>query len=97
MSATGDEVSLKKIEPLFLINSEVDQNDNFLDTYEICKAATAVVGNEKLINGAQRIGGLWRVYFNDELARAQVLCTGISLRDTQATLKDKKNISLSWS
>ena len=50
---------------------------------------TAVVSNEKLINGAQLIGGLWRIYFNDELAREQVLCTGISLRDTQVTLKEK--------
>ena len=56
MKATSDEVSLKRIEPLFLINSDVDQNDKFLATYEICKAVIAVVGIEKLINGAQRFG-----------------------------------------
>ena len=83
------QVGIKKIEPLFLINSDVDQNDKYLDTYEICTAVNEVVCNADLINGAQRIGGLWRIYFNDDTARAQVLCTGISLRDTQITLKDK--------
>ena len=70
-------------------NSEVDQRDKYLDTYDICKAVNAVVGNVKLINGDQRIGGLWRIYFNGETATAQVLCTGISLRDTYITLTDK--------
>ena len=85
----GDDVNLKRVEPLFFLNSEVDQTEKYLDTYEICKAVNAVVGNAKLINGAQRIGGLWRIYFNYTTARAQVLCTGIDLRDTQVTLKDK--------
>ena len=65
------------------------QTEKHLDTYEICKAVKAVVGNAKLINGAQLIGGLWRIYFNDATARARVFCTGIDLRDTQITLKDK--------
>ena len=67
----------------------MDQTEKYLDTYEICEAVNAVVGNAKLINGAQRIGGLWRIYFNDATARAQVLCIGTDLRDTQVTLKDK--------
>ena len=57
----GDDVKLKRVEPLFFLNSEVDQTEKYLDTYIICKAVNAVVGNAKLINGAQRIGGLWKI------------------------------------
>lgn len=57
---------------------------------EICFAVRDVVGRESFVEGAQRIGGLWRVYMADVTARAQVLATGINLRDTIVTLHDKK-------
>ena len=41
----GDDVNLKRFEPLFILNSEVDQTQKYLDTYEICKAVNAVVGS----------------------------------------------------
>ena len=48
-----------------------------------------VVGNGSYIDGAQRIGGCWRIYMLDPIARAQVLVTGINLKDTQVTVYDK--------
>ena len=42
------------------------------------------------IEGAQRIGGLWRVYLKDETARVKLLCQGITLRGQQVELKREK-------
>ena len=44
---------------------------------------------KKTVEAAQRIGGPWRVYVTSTEARAQLLCTGISLRDMQITLRDR--------
>ena len=52
-------------------------------------AVCEVVGNAKIVDAAQRIGGLWRVYLTDRLARAQLLYTGINLRGVQITFNDK--------
>ena len=71
------------------MNGDVDQNDKYLTVCEICYAVRDVVGRESYIDGAQRIGGLWRVYMKDPIARAQVLVTGISLRDMQVNMYDK--------
>ena len=78
-----------KIEPLFLVNGDVDQSKKYLSTCEICEAVQDVVGRASYIDGAQRLGGVWRIYMLDPVARAQVLATGISLRDLQVTLYDK--------
>ena len=78
-----------KIEPLFLINGDVDQSKKYLNTVEICEAVQDIVVKGSYIDGAQRLGGVWRIYMLDPIARAQVLATGISLRDMQVTLYDK--------
>ena len=83
------EVIQKRIEPLFFINGDVDQNEKFLTTLDVCYAVRDVVGSESYIDGAQKIGGVWRIYMLDAVARAQVLATGISLRDTQVTIYDR--------
>ena len=51
-------VGMKRVEPLFFLNNEADQKEKYLDTYEICTAVNVVLGKAKLINGAQRFGGL---------------------------------------
>ena len=79
----------QRVEPIFFMNGDVDQNDKYLTVCEICYAVRDVVGRESYIDGAQRIGGLWRVYMKDPIARAQVLVTGISLRDMQVNMYDK--------
>lgn len=65
------------------------EKENYLNTLEVCLAVCSVVSNESAVEGAQRIGGLWRLYLTDPEVRAQVLCTGINIRGIQITLKDK--------
>ena len=63
-STMSDVDSGRRIEPLFFKNYEVEIDEgNYLSTYEIFQAVTAVVGDVNLVDGAQRIGGLWRIYF----------------------------------
>ena len=73
------------------MNNDIKQEDeNYLDTYEICPALHEVIGGDKeRIDGAQRIGGLWRVYIKAKEARVLVLCTGINLRGVKISLKDR--------
>ena len=79
----------QRVEPNFFMNGDVDQNDKYLIVCEICYAVRDVVERESYIDWAQKIGGLWRVYVKDPIARAQVLVTGISLRDIQINMYDK--------
>ena len=86
----SDSDSNIRIKPLFFKNDEVEQNEgNYLNTCEICEAVADVVGNDAYVDAAQRIGGLWRVYFLNEEARATALVAGVSLRGVHVTLKDK--------
>ena len=48
-----------------------------------------MVSDESTVEGAQRIGGLWRIYLTDQNTRVQALCTGINIRGIQINLKDK--------
>ena len=78
-------------EPLFFLNNEVEQEQKWLDTLEICLAICIVVADETHAEGAQRIGGLWRIYMylTDSNTRIQLVCTGFNLRGIQINLKDK--------
>ena len=79
-----------RVEPVLFLNTEVKQESgSWLGTLEICIAVCNVVADESVAEGAQRIGGLWRIYLTDEEARVNLLCTGISLRGQQITLRDK--------
>ena len=85
-----DEANSKRVEPVFFLNNEVEQDSGtYLDTLEVCLAVCEVVSDESVVEGAQRIGGLWRIYLTDEEVRARLLCTGINLRNIQITLKDR--------
>ena len=80
----------ERVEPLFFLNNEVDQDGgSYLNTLEVCLAVCSVVSDESTVEGAQRIGGLWRIYLTDQNTRVQALCTGINIRDIQINLKDK--------
>ena len=91
MSTEGkSEGTKKRIEPVFFLNTEVEQeHGKWLTTLEVCIAVCNVVSDETVVEGAQRIGGLWRIYVTDEVARVNLLCTGISIRGHQITLKDR--------
>lgn len=90
MAEARMEENRKTVEPLFFLNSEVNQEaGKWLDTLEICLAVCDVVTDDSVVEGAQRIGGLWRIYLTNVDARAQLLCTGITLRGLQVSLKDR--------
>ena len=82
-----------RVEPVFFKSSDVPQENNrWLGTYEICKACSLVVTDDKkkeLVDGAQRIGDFWRVYLTDETARISLLSQGITLRGQHVELKDR--------
>ena len=69
--------------------NEVEQEQKWLDTLEVCLAICRVV--ETQVEGAQRIGGLWRIYLTNSNTRTQLLCTGFNLRGIQINLKDKNS------
>ena len=48
-----------------------------------------VVSNDIVVKGAQRIGGLWRIYLTDEEAGVSLLATGMNLRGQQISLKNR--------
>ena len=84
------EIIQERMKLVVFFNNEVEQESgNYLDTYEICTAYSDGVSDEKTVEAAHRIGGLWRVYVTSSEARAQLLCTGFNLRGMQITLRDR--------
>ena len=93
----ASESTSSHVKPVFFLSSEVPQYDNnWLSTYKICKAVSAVVGEpnpedaeKSVVDGAQKIGNLWRIYLLDTEARVVLLSNGITLRGQQVTLKNR--------
>ena len=83
--------SVKRLEPLFFLNNEVEQEQKWLDTLEVSLAICRVVADETHVEGAQRIGGLWLIYLTNSNIRTQFLCTSFNLRGIQINLKDKNS------
>ena len=86
---SSDETSIR-VEPVFFKCA-----DNWLNTWEICDACSSVVKKindekkKKCVEGAQRIGGVWRIYLTDETARVMLLSEGITLRGQHVELKEQ--------
>ena len=98
MAASGTTI---RVEPVFFKNSDVlIENNQWLSVYEICKACSlVVVTTEKErennpIEGAQKIGDLWRIYLKDQLARVKLLSYGITLRGQQIELKERNPFTI---
>ena len=76
------------IKPLFLLNNVLPAFDKKLySTSEICCAAEKVSGFQSII-GAQKIGGLWRIYSAHQEGRTKLLIQGILLRGVKINLRD---------
>lgn len=70
-STTGEVETNERIQPVYFLNKEVDQEDEkYLSTYEICMVVLEVVADKTVIDAAQKIGGLWRLFLKDRRARA---------------------------
>ena len=81
---------VERIEPVFFLNNEVKQENNkWLSTLEVCMAVCEVLENDIYIEGAQRIGGLWRIYLTYRITRISLFSTGIDLRGIQITLNNR--------
>ena len=82
---TGDSVSLVK--PLFVKARDLPQSPVDYKTYELCRSCESVSGPQSM-EGAQRIGGLWRLYPGNSQARLTLLLSGIELRGVHVALSD---------
>ena len=65
--------SNERCEPVFFRQSDYDANcesrsDTALTTYDVCMAVSKIVG-KSLVDGAQNIRGVWRIYLSDRPAR----------------------------
>ena len=63
MAASGD------VEPLFMKNSDLSLPD--LKPYDICEALSRVVGVGN-VDGAQKVGNIWRLYLKNNKSRADI-------------------------
>ena len=76
-------------QPVFVLNSQLPGFDNkAFTTAEICSSAEKVCGYNS-IDGAQRIGGLWRIYPRENSSRQKMLLNGIVLRGVAVTVKGR--------
>ena len=62
---------------------------------EICAAAERTAGFET-VEGAQRIGGLWRLYARDNDARIKLLVSGIILNGHYVQPRDKNPFTVRY-
>ena len=73
--------------PVFVINNQLPAFDKkMFTTAELCAAAEKICGYGT-IDGAQRIGSLWRIYPRHRDARQQLLVQGFVLRGVQVSVK----------
>lgn len=77
------------IEPVFARNNTLPAFiDKEYSTSELCSAVEKCSGFGSAI-GAQRIGGLWRIYPATETARQKLLISGIVLRGVQVSMRGR--------
>ena len=59
MGNTDTQAAAERVEPVFFLNSDVEQEDgNYLTVFEVCSAASEIVtGGSGGVDGAQRIWG----------------------------------------
>ena len=74
--------------PVFVINNHLPAfEQKHYTTAEICGAAEKTSGYES-IDGAQRIGSLWRIYPRSAESRRKLLIQGFCLRQVHVEIKD---------
>ena len=87
--ATSERQQAMHVEPVFFVSAQLPANDqkNYT-TSEICAAAEKVCGYESMY-GAQRIGGLWRLYPTKREHRDKILVQGLILRGIRVTARER--------
>ena len=86
--------SNERCEPVFFRQSDYDANcesrsDTALTTYDVCMSVSKIVG-KSLVDGAQNIRGVWRIYLSDRPARLN-LCVKrqINIKGVSVPVFDK--------
>lgn len=83
----NDTENIKIEEPVFLKCTDIPSEEN-QSTAELCKLAENISGY-KTIEGAQRIGGLWRIYPQTREARAVLLVSGLKIQGVSVPVHNK--------
>ena len=87
-AGSAAEDTYNAMKPLYLKSRELPNEDHtYFTVCELCHAAEVVSGLNSM-EGAQRIGGLWRLYPATGLVRLKLLTEGISLRGFHVPLLD---------
>lgn len=75
--------------PVFILNNQLPAfEEKAFTTAEICSAVEKTSGFDS-IEGAQRIGGLWRIYPRSQDARLKILVQGFTIRHVRVEVKNK--------
>jgi hypothetical protein len=83
------EVESERCEPVFVINNQLPAFEQKpFSTAEICAAGERVCGYNSM-EGAQRIGSLWRIYPRTRDNRQKLLIHGLVLRGVQVSVKSR--------
>lgn len=75
------------VKPVFFKNNDVivgEKGKNLTD-YEVALCAARVVGRS-MVECAQKIRGLWRIYVKEEAARTDILAQGLTIRSQHISL-----------
>ena len=80
------------MQPVFFLHKEAMpepvRRENELTSYEVCMSAANKIDGS-LIEGAQKVGGLWKLYVSTPEARATLLSRNISIRSRNVCLYDQ--------
>ncbi|XP_066267524.1 uncharacterized protein [Branchiostoma lanceolatum] len=80
--------TMPMVKPVYMKYSEATtRGERWLSTREICGAAEKIAGYETM-EGAQLVGGLWRLYAKSRAARTALLAEGLTLRGRKIPLYD---------
>ena len=89
--------TLLNINPVYFCHKEampeIVRNENELSSFEVCMSIANII-DESLIEGAQKVGGLWKIYLCDPEARAVLLSNGLSIRHRSINLYDENLYSM---
>ncbi|KAI8484816.1 hypothetical protein Bbelb_374130 [Branchiostoma belcheri] len=80
--------TMPMVKPAYMkYNEAITREDRWLSTRESCGAAEKIAGYDTM-EGAQLVGGLWRLYPKTKTARATLLAEGLTLRGRKIPLYD---------
>ena len=76
------------MEPIFCKQSDIASGGDPLRSLEMCDSMAEVVGG-RMVEGAQLINGIWRLYLKNREAKVDLLIKGLSVRGRKVTLYEQ--------